>query len=272
MQISGNRSPDKQIIRKMLGYGAGPEIVELVVLEEVASTSDYLLQRARFPVPGFYVCLAASQSAGKGRRSNKAWHSPNNGNLYLSVLYHGDDLQTARYGWLPLVVAVEVVTVLAGVCGTRGFGVKWPNDIYWGQGKLGGVLVESKRDRCVVGLGLNVYPPVSAACQPGFAWAALSELCAGRSGIDFFRQERLVASMILAVLRAFNRVGCEEEGALADDWRRYDLLANREVKVLTAAGEYAGVARGIDRNGRLRVEHTGGGTRVYHSGEVSVRW
>ena len=265
-----NRSLDESAIKRALADDVAARLVKLVILERTASTNDYLLYQTGTRVTGFHACLAGSQTAGKGRRGRKVWHSPNNGNLYLSVSYHGQEASGLRSGWLSLAVAIEVVKALTGEYGIDHLRVKWPNDIYRGGGKLGGVLIESRHDRCVAGLGLNVYPPVGDDWQWGASWSALTEPDVGGTAGSPVDRERLAALMITAMMHAFHRAGRNAEMLLAD-WRRYDLLANREVTVLTANARLVGVARGLDENAGLRVEHGHGKTRVYYSEEVSVR-
>ena len=78
MMYSGIESLDKNTIERLLGDNTP---VELAILERTASTNDYLLYKTDTDVAGFYVCLAESQTAGKGRRGGKVWDSPNNGKL-----------------------------------------------------------------------------------------------------------------------------------------------------------------------------------------------
>lgn len=266
---------DVNAIKQALDGGVAHRIAALHLLEETASTNEYLLSESTVDANGgnarFHACLAETQTAGRGRRGSKVWCSPRNGNLYLSVMRVGPVCPVGsgappRSAWLALTAAGEVVSALTAVCGPGDFGVKWPNDVYCRGAKLGGILVESKGERCVVGLGLNVHPPANGETE--FAWAALDEVCGETPD-----RTCLAAAMIVAVIRAFDRVGCDSAEALRRRWRRYDLLSGRKVTVLTDDTALSGVARGVDEHGGLRVEHDGRrGLRVYYSNEVSVRW
>ena len=184
----------------------------------------------------------------------------------MSVLHRGPATPAIRSGWLSLAAAIEVVAALEDEYDVDHLGVKWPNDIYRGAGKLGGVLVESMRGQYIIGLGLNVYP------SAGVARTSLTESLTGEFVSKSVDRQRLAASMIIALMRAFDCARQKSEDALLADWRRYDLLANREVTVLTSGGGLTGIARGPDKNGGLQVESDNGRMRVYYSGEVSVRW
>ncbi len=270
-------------IKRALDGAVAHRVAALHLLEETASTNEYLLHEDTVDAGGgdagaqFHACLAETQTAGRGRRGRKAWCSPRNGNLYLSVMRVGPvgpvgPGAPSRSAWLALTAAGEVVSALVSACGLGGpgepgeFGVKWPNDVYCRGAKLGGILVESKGERCVAGLGLNVHPPADGETE--FAWAALDQVCGGT--LD---RASLAAAMIVAVVRAFDRVECDSTETLRRRWRRYDLLSGRKVTVLTGDAALSGVARGVDEHGGLRVEHDDRrGLRIYYSNEVSVRW
>ena len=266
---------DEDAIRRGLAADVATRVRVLEVLEETASTNDRLLCEVDVGAAGLYVCLAEMQTAGRGRRGRKVWHSPRSGNLYLSVMRCGD-FAPPRSAWFALTAAAEIISALAAD-GVNGLGLKWPNDIYSShtgrEGKLGGVLVEAKGNRCVIGVGLNLHLPAHE--QPAFgagggAWIALDEI--GHEQLD---RRRLAARMIVALVRAFDRVESNPLEVLIENWSQYDLLAGREITVLAEGGALTGVARGVDAHGGLRVEHNSRGAsdvRVYYSDDVSIRW
>ena len=170
-------------------------VAAVELFDELASANDYLLHEADIPADGrFRVCLAESQTAGRGRLGRRVWHSPKNGNLYLSVLRHA--VESAQFMQLTLTVAVEIVRMFAER-GVRELEVKPPNDIFCRGKKLGGVLVESKGNRIVVGLGLNVYPTGSDG-----AWTSLSEM--HEEELD---RNQVAAWMITAIVYAMDKAG-----------------------------------------------------------------
>ena len=262
---------DENTIRRALVADVERRIEALEIIEETGSTNDHLIHET-VVASGFHACLAESQTAGKGRRGRRVWHSPKNGNLYLSLMDCDSVTKPVQAAWLSLTTAVEVVSTLAAN-GISGLGVKWPNDICCARGdgsKLGGVLVESKAGRCVIGLGLNVYSPVNNRPEHNVAWAALDEILPGG-----FERCELAASMITSLVRAFDKVGRKSVRGLMEDWSRYDLLAGRRVTVLAGEKVVSGVACGVDTNGGLCVRHGSGSlseVRIYYSDDISVRW
>ena len=104
--------------------------------------------------------IAESQTAGRGRRGN-AWSSPPNRDLLLSlILQPPADLKPAQLGRLPHLLAVAICRAIEEVCPIIVAKIKWPNDVYIGDQKVAGVLVEniltSGQSFSVAGIGINV--------------------------------------------------------------------------------------------------------------------
>src|SRR5690606_35135199 len=127
---------------------------------DVGSTNDWafeLLQSAR-AADEVVVCLAECQRSGRGRRG-RSWISPFGDNLYLTLAYREPGGVAAVDG-LSLVVGISVARALERL-GASGIKLKWPNDVFWGDRKLGGILVELRGElatdcHVVIGVGVNV--------------------------------------------------------------------------------------------------------------------
>ena len=110
--------------------------------------------------------MAESQTAGRGQQQNR-WHSEPFKNLTFSLLLQPKFLPLQQQFELTRAVSLGVVTALQQATGAN-IQVKWPNDIYYGDKKLGGILIEnivqgSQIKHSVIGIGLNinqdVFPP-----------------------------------------------------------------------------------------------------------------
>ena len=108
---------------------------------------------------GFVVVTAENQTAGRGQRGNK-WNSNAGENLLLSILVRpGESLAVAKQFALSQAVALALHDAM--LCYGIDVRLKWPNDIYVGDKKICGILLESiigeNNDNCViVGVGINV--------------------------------------------------------------------------------------------------------------------
>ena len=104
------------------------------------------------------VVWADYQTAGKGQGTNR-WESERDKNLLFSILYHPLHIQANRQFTISMAISLAIVDALeqqiGDVC------IKWPNDIYWRNAKIGGILIENRllgqtiKDS-VIGVGLNV--------------------------------------------------------------------------------------------------------------------
>ncbi len=240
----------------------------LEILPQVDSTSDHL-KRDSAPLPEGHlrVCLAEWQSAGRGRRGRR-WVSPYGTNLYLSVATKINESGLAA-GGLSLVSAIAVAQVLRAR-GLDGVGVKWPNDIYYQGRKLAGILLDLAGEsggpyRVVIGVGINLKVPDSAARAIDQPWADLSQ-----AGLHLSRSQ-LAADVINSLAEALRR--CDAHGLpdFINSWNELDLVTGRAVELHNEREPMiTGIARGIDPRGGLLIEHQGK-TRSYHAGEVSLR-
>lgn len=136
-------------------------------LEEVDSTNNYVREAAasRFPDGEFVVVSADYQTAGRGQRGN-TWVSERGKDLLFSMLCHPVWLDAGRQFVLSQAVALSIreeVASCAEAAGASGgdFSIKWPNDIYWREQKLGGILIENDLEgkhiaTSIIGVGLNL--------------------------------------------------------------------------------------------------------------------
>jgi BirA family biotin operon repressor/biotin-[acetyl-CoA-carboxylase] ligase len=156
---------------------------------------------------------------------------------------------------LPLRVGLALarrIEELPGPWAQTGIGLKWPNDLFCGSGKVGGILCEAFRDRIVVGVGLNCRLPEVDADYP----------VAALLGVE---PASLLPVVTAAVLEAGARRDPILDHAEVADWRRRDVLGGGEVMM---EGGSLGTVQGIDPRGRLLVTEIGGGTRAVVAGTV----
>lgn len=251
---------------RALSAAARAELAGLDVLFETDSTNAHAL-RSPVPARGTQAWLAERQTAGRGRRGRE-WTSPLAAHVYLSLARRFEGGVAALQG-LSLAVGVAVADALHGL-GYRQVGLKWPNDLLADGRKLGGILVEVGGDaggplRVVVGLGINVAMPASAARgidQPWCDLASLSSAPPSRAAVCV-----ALLDALLPMLARFERDGL---APFLDGWARHDLLAGHAVRVIEGRREHLGVAMGITADGALRLRHDDG-ERRYHAGEASLR-
>lgn len=153
----------------------------LIVLDEVASTNEYLAARAgtaagnvsatesaTVALAEFTAVVTTNQTAGKGRLG-RTWDAPAGTSLAASVLLHPQDahLHRERYGWLPLVAGLAMSRAVSQLVPDREVTLKWPNDVLIGEKKVSGLLCELlPSGSVVVGAGVNLTIPADALPVP----------------------------------------------------------------------------------------------------------
>ena len=129
-----------------------------IKVSQTASTNTYL-SRLAATLPGGTVIYTPSQTAGRGQKGN-SWESEDGKNLTFSMLLKRPPVKARDQFYLSEAAAIAVVEALTAEVGD-GFAVKWPNDVYWQDKKVCGMLLENSLDgsgiaHCVVGIGINV--------------------------------------------------------------------------------------------------------------------
>ncbi|WP_439520556.1 biotin--[acetyl-CoA-carboxylase] ligase [Hydrogenophaga sp.] len=239
------------------------------VLPSIDSTNSELMRRARNGLMEPVLLVAEEQTAGRGRLG-KGWHSRRGQSLTFSLA-----LPMAPASWSGLSLAVGVSLANSLHADVR---LKWPNDLWLHERKLGGILVETASQgeappgarMVVVGIGLNVARPDAEAVAglggtpsalPAMAPAGLAEILVGATCGEVLAQ---VAPALARDLQAFENQGF---AAFAQRFAQRDALQGRGVQLSDGT---RGTACGVDDDGALQVltEH---GMRHVTSSEVSVR-
>ena len=247
------------------------------VLPEIDSTNTELLRRFKAQTQGAEptLLLAERQTAGRGRMG-RVWSSDAT-SLTFSL---GLNLTPQDWSGLSLVVGLAAAQSLSS---DPRLSLKWPNDLWWQERKLGGILIETASSAgagasegptpvaryVVIGIGLNVELPAAEVAQGlSTAPAALSELPEPLTASAALRR---VVPAVLAAVREFE---CTGFAPFAPAFAARDVLKGRAVQLSQATAQAPagdqGEAAGVDASGALLV-HTATGLQRVQSAEVSVR-
>jgi len=237
------------------------------VVQTTGSTNTDLMAQAG-ELPGGFVLAAESQTAGRGRRG-RAWQSRPGDSLTFSLLWKFAP-HTALSG-LSLAVGVAVAHALDR-CGTGGVMLKWPNDLLvatpQGWSKLGGILIEvaggGGGSAVVIGIGLNIRPPVDAAM--------IGQAAASMAALGWTGSRNVLLGAVLGELPAvLDRFAVDGFAAFAPAWNARHAFRDRRVDLSDmAGGTVTGIARGAQPDGALVLD-TGGDSLHVVSGDVTLR-
>ena len=139
------------------------------------------------------VVWADYQTAGRGCGTNH-WESERGKNLTFSMLLHPNDVPAQKQFRISRAISLAICKALGQHIGD--LSIKWPNDIYWRDGKIGGILIEvtlqgNKVKDCIIGIGLNINQRVfrSDAPNPVSMW----QICEQETDCEQLLQEILQA-------------------------------------------------------------------------------
>lgn len=213
-------------------------VPRVVALAETTSTLDVAHALAEAGAPTGTLVLADRQTAGRGRHG-RAWSSPSAG-LWLTLVER--DVELAALAVLPIRLGLAAAPALDAFA-EQPVSLKWPNDLWLGERKLAGVLVEARWQGgalawIAVGVGVNVVAPEDVARAAG--------LRAGTSRLD------VLAALGPALREAVRATGALRDAELAAYARR-DVARGRRCDA-----PVAGVVAGLRADGALLVETTVG--------------
>ncbi|MFL5608339.1 MAG: biotin--[acetyl-CoA-carboxylase] ligase [Gemmatimonadaceae bacterium] len=218
------------------------------LFDEVGSTLD--VAHAMAPdAPSGTLIVANEQTAGRGRHGRR-WASAPGAGLWITLIERPSDARaldvlSLRCG----LYAAEALDVLAG----NRVGVKWPNDLYVGERKLAGILIETRwrgtaPDWVAIGFGLNVMAPdVSTGIG----------LAPGVSRVQALEQ---VVPALRAAAAASRHLSAEELAR----WEGRDIARER---VVTSPS--AGTVTGISPEGELLVAGPDGRIASHRTGSLT---
>ena len=196
--------------------------IPFIELQSVDSTNNYALEQihANLAQPG--TCyFTHEQTAGKGQRG-KSWATEKGSDITLSIALKPYSLPALQQFHLSACVAVATHNFLNKYAGEE-LKIKWPNDLYWKDKKLGGILIENivraqgsgiaRWDWAVIGIGININrtrfsPELKAAVslkqitKKDFNTVELAnDLC---QSIDHFYRQ-LINEGFVAILDMYNK-------------------------------------------------------------------
>lgn len=216
-----------------------------------------------------YVAIAEHQFAGRGRQG-KEWMAPLGKSVLMSLGIRLD-LAVTKIGFISLLVGISLVEVLSDL-GFGGVTIKWPNDVYWNDAKLAGILIESVKlfegdVRLIIGIGLNVNFEEDEGGEISQSWVDLSQVSNER-----VCRNTLIALILNQLILNVRKFEISGSVGFMPQWRKFDYLYGKSI-VLTGESrpQVTGIAKGVNDQGELLIQSNDGCLQTVFSGEVSVR-
>ena len=264
---------DCQQISSQLSGSAQQQLHQLQIYQTVDSTNKQAnlaisQQQSKQQSASGTVILSEYQTAGRGRRG-KQWVSPFASNIYLSIVWDFEQGATALQG-LSLSIGVAVSRALKQL-GVEAVQLKWPNDIYINNKKLGGILLEMVGDpsgHCtvIIGIGINHHMPLKSGSDIDQDWTDLKSTLS-----QPISRNQLVA---LIINHSFDILADYQQQGFAsyrDEWQASDAFRGKQATVTTAKQSTTGTLVGVDNFGALQMQLKNGEISSFIGGELSLR-
>ena len=255
--------PLELLSQDRVGYEKLPSPILLGVTN---STNQYLLDEMKTLQSG-QSCFAEYQTSGRGRRG-RTWVSPFGSNIYFSLYWK---LESGLAGVMGLSLAIGIaVTDALELLGCKNLKLKWPNDIYWNEKKLAGVLIELSAQsggaaHVVIGVGINVDLDERFNSEIDQPWTDLKEVLNKEQ-----QRNKLANALLKSMHQVMNEFQTFGLGPFIDRWKRLDNFMDKSITLQAGATVVTGVCKGIDEQGAILLD-IDGEIKSFIGGEISIK-
>jgi BirA family biotin operon repressor/biotin-[acetyl-CoA-carboxylase] ligase len=232
--------------------------------EQLQSTQDRAFELARqTSASGPVLVIADRQTAGRGRGRNAWWTGT--GSLAFSLLLNPAawDLPRELLPQRSLATAVAIVDTLQPLLSEYTVGLHWPNDVFVGDRKIAGILIDVLPDgRHIFGIGLNANnSSAHAPLEVRYRATTLSDL----TGRAHCRTSLL--SSLLMNLKSSLRLAADSPEQMARRFQTLCLQIGSELTIDSGQTVITGTCVGVATDGALEILSPDGVQRIY-SGTV----
>jgi len=239
-----------------------PDGVECFVLDSTASTNDYLAKLSFSKE--VKICIARKQTAGKGQYQ-RTWLSKKDSSVLLSLRYPFST--KVSLNGLSLALGLSVISTLEDEYQLDQLKLKWPNDVYFQDQKLAGILIENSvqndQQSVVIGLGLNHQLGADFECNT--PWTDLSKICSTLpSLVDL--HERLINGLLKSC-QHFEKHGFS---AFQMQWHQHDYLLGKQLELNYQDKKTVGIANGVNEQGALIIKSNNTVIEAYSSEQIRL--
>ena len=222
--------------------------MKTIIFDEVASTNDEL-KKLKDPAEDVLM-IARRQSGGRGSKGRSFLCEK--GGAYLSLLRLYPCKAKESFS-IMISAALSVVRTLAAFDVTAT--IKWPNDIFVGDKKICGILIENVFEgdtvaRSIVGIGVNLNNPLPAELKN--TATSVYEITGRKADIDTF-----TATLAYNLYQKYD----------IDEYRRSLGILGKKIKIIRGDETYEGIAKDVLPNGNLLLESG----EILSAAEITVR-
>lgn len=236
---------------------------KFIVLNEVESTNNYAKQLILSNAEEGSVVLAQFQKKGRGQHGN-SWESNHGENMLASIIVYPLFLNAGKQFAISKVVSLGIVDFLKSI--TNNVSIKWPNDIYFENKKIAGILIEntisgSNLQSSVIGIGLNLNQKVFLSDAPNPV--SLKQI----SGVDY-DNESVAKKVVASILVWYDKLQAGKIGEIESAYFSNLFRANNWSNYKKDGKLFEAKIVGIGEFGQLKLEKRDGSVETYLFKEV----
>lgn len=238
--------------------------VPAIHVEETDSTISYLRELcSRQCVPELTTVVADFQTSGRGQRGN-SWESEKGKNLLFSFVLYPSFLEARNQFLLSQIVSLSVKETLDRCAGH--ISIKWPNDIYWEEKKICGMLIENNLTgthitQSIVGVGININ-------QEAFRSSAPNPVSIKQITGKEYNPIELLAGLMQRIKENYLSLQQGETEAIAQRYHKVLFRNGGMHPFRDAKGEFMAQIAGVEPDGHLILRYDGDKIRRYVFKEV----
>ena len=214
-------------------------------------------------LPGMTLVVAEDQTKGRGQVGN-SWETEKGKNIIFSLLCHPDFVRASKQFLLSQCMALAIRNALAEH--VEGVKVKWPNDIYVGDKKISGTLIEcdlmgKSIANCIIGTGANINQEVFVSDAPN---PTSLKLLTGKE----HDKEEILTDIIQRFSELYDRLAKGEEEAIRSEYMQCLYRSDGMYEYEDVRGRFKAEIAGVEPTGHLLLKFENGNVVRYEFKEV----
>ena len=235
-----------------------------IALDETISTNRYARELPEDQNHGLTLVTAEFQTAGRGAGTNR-WESERSQNLLFSLISYPKGLLANQMFALSEVTALAIRDTLSSY--TPGFQIKWPNDIYYNDKKISGMLIENDLrgkwvHRSIIGVGVDIN-------QTSFLSDAPNPVSLAQILGKAVERNQVLNSILLQFNHYYGMMEREQFSELHNRYMQHLYRRNALHPYADATGIFQARIIDVEPTGHLVLECQNGEQRRYDFKEVS---
>lgn len=230
--------------------------------EEVASTNTFAENIPSKELSDHLVILTWKQKEGRGQANNK-WESAPDSNISMTIVFQPEKLEASKQFAISMIIALGCCDFLQRY--VPNVSIKWPNDIYVGDKKIAGILIEHRivsswihTSLCGIGININQKKFISNAPNPISLYQLTGKI---------YSLPQILEKLLECLEKRYLQI--HDYSTLENDFLTNLYRSKGIYEWLDAQGRFRASIIGIDEYGQLRLKDENNTERIYAFKEVA---